>query len=51
MKVKPKFIWYGMLIGHVQQLFDDGSVEAWFPAREGGPGYLLRLWAGEWRHA
>jgi hypothetical protein len=44
-----KFIWFGMFIGHVQATHSDGAVTAWFPSTAGGPGYLLRIEAGEWR--
>ena len=49
--MEPKCVWFGMYLGHVQQQHADGSVSAYFHDQVGGPGYVLRLWAGEWRAA
>lgn len=35
-------------LGHVQRVFRDGSVEAWFHDGNGGVGYVLRCWKGTW---
>jgi hypothetical protein len=43
-------ILYQNWLGLVQKQFDDGSIMAWFHDNVGGPGYLLRLWKGEWRY-
>jgi hypothetical protein len=48
----PRFIWWGLQIGHVQEMHRDGSLTAWFPPRVGhAPGYHIRLWPGEWTPA
>jgi hypothetical protein len=48
-----KYVWYkNYYLGYVQSgPHQDGSVKAWFPDAIGGPGYLLMLWAGEWKAA
>ena len=46
-----RFIWFNQYLGHVQEVHRDGSVTAWFHDAVGGPGYVLRLWAGEWKEA
>lgn len=46
-----KFVWFKNYLGLVQHVNRDGSVTAWFHDAIGGPGYLLTLWAGEWRAA
>ena len=47
----PRFVWFGMYLGHVQQHHADRSVTAYFHDQHGGPGYVLRLLAGGWRAA
>lgn len=50
-KVIPRFIWYGMFLGYVQEELFDGALRVWFHDTIGGAGYLLRIEKDEWRAA
>ena len=50
-KVIPRFIWYGMFLGYVQDELLDGALRVWFSDSTGGAGYLLRIEKDEWRAA